>query len=239
MADWKDNISFVLIEPKEAGNIGAAARAIKNTGFKNLELVRPKKFLTDEARRMAYNSIDVLEKAKVCSSFEDAIKDKCLIVGTTRRIGRQRGLILPLKEGAKRIISVAKRNRVALLFGREDRGLNNREVEECGFMVTIPTDMSSPSMNLAQSVLLVAYEVSLCTFKTTSPEVVKREDLESLYKHLESALKLLEYITRGNRDMRARIMRNLKRLFNRAGLMEWEVKMLHGICSQIEKKIKE
>jgi TrmH family RNA methyltransferase len=237
MKDWKDNISFILVEPKEPGNIGASARAMKNMGFKNLELVKPRKFLTEEARQMACNAVDLLEGAKMRSSFKDAIRDKSLVIGTTRRLGKRRGLILSLKDGIKKAVAFAKKNKVAILFGREDKGLSNREVEECGFLITIPADPSSPSLNLAQSVLLVAYELSQKTYKMDIPELVGHEELEILYRHLRSTLKLLDYIPRGSRDLEMRIMRNLKHLIGRAGLTGWEFKMLHGICSQIEKKI--
>lgn len=135
MKSWKDNILFILVEPKEPGNVGASARAIKNMGFKNLELVTQKEMLTDEARYMAYNAIDILENAAIHPKFNDAIKDKNLLIGTTRRIGRQRGLIRPLKDSIKRIITVAKKNKIAILFGREDRGLTNKEIENCGFLI--------------------------------------------------------------------------------------------------------
>jgi len=239
MENWKDNIHFILVEPKEAGNIGASARAMKNMGFKNLELINPVEFLNDEGRRMACNDVDVLEKAKVHKSFGDAIKDKGIVIGTTRRLGKRRGLILPVKDGLKRAITAAKKNKVAILFGRESKGLSNKEVEECGFMITIPADPLSPSLNLAQSVLLVAYELGQKTYKATSPELVKRAELETLYSHIQSTLKLLDYIPRGNRDLETRIMRNLKHLLGRAGLTDWELRMLYGICSQVKKKIQQ
>ena len=239
MENWKDNIHFILVEPKEAGNIGASARAMKNMGFKNLELINPVEFLNDEGRRMACNDVDVLEKAKVHKSFGDAIKDKGIVIGTTRRLGKRRGLILPVKDGLKRAITAAKKNKVAILFGRESKGLSNKEVEECGFMITIPADPLSPSLNLAQSVLLVAYELGRKAYKATSPELVKRAELDTLYSHIQSTLKLLDYIPRGNIDLETRIMRNLKHLLGRAGLTDWELRMLYGICSQVEKKIQE
>jgi len=238
MKNWKDNIHFVLVEPKESGNIGASARAMKNMGFKNLALINPVAFLNDEGRRMACNDGDVLEKAKVYGSFREAIKDKSLIIGTTRRIGKKRGLVLPLKDGIKRAITASKKNRVSILFGREDKGLSNKEAEECGFLITVPADSLSPSLNLAQSVLLVAYELSRKTYKAASPELVTNEELGSLYSRIHSTLSLLEYIPRGNRDLESRIMRNLKHLVGRAGLTGRELRMFYGICSQVEKKIK-
>ncbi len=238
MRNWKDNIYFILIKPKKPGNIGAAARAIKNMDFKNLELVNPGKFLTEGARMMAWDATDILENALTYTSFYEAIKDKNIVIGTTRRVGKQRGLILPLKDSIKSIVSSAKKNRVAILFGREDRGLKNKEVEECGFLITIPTNTSSPSLNLAQSVLLVAYELSIKTFKVDIPPLVKNEDLTVLYNHIHSTLKLLEYIPRGDRNLEMKIMKNLKHLIGRTGLTDWELRMLHGICSQIETGIK-
>jgi TrmH family RNA methyltransferase len=238
MKSWKDNITFILVEPKEPGNIGASARALKNMGFKNLELIKPVRYFTDEARFMACNAVDILEHSKVHLTLEDAIQDKSLVIGTTRRFGKRRGLILPVKESIRKIIITAKKNKVAILFGREDKGLNNKEVEECCFLLTIPTDSSSPSLNLAQSVLIVAYELSQKLYRGTVPVIVKHAKLENFYHHVNSVLKLLEYIPRGNRDLNMRIMRNLKHLFSRAGLTDWELRMLYGICSQVEKKIK-
>lgn len=179
MKSWKDNISFILIEPREPGNIGSSARALKNMGFKNIELVKPVHFFTVEARFMACDAVDVLEQAIVHSDLKDAIKDKSLVIGTTRRLGKQRGLIIPVKESIKRIIQTAKKNRVAILFGREDKGLSNKEVEKCGFLITIPTNSSSPSLNLAQSILLVAYELSQKEYTGTIPAIIKLEELEN------------------------------------------------------------
>jgi TrmH family RNA methyltransferase len=237
MQNWKENISFILIEPKEPGNIGASARAMKNMGFKNLELVNPGDFLSNEARQMACDSIDILKRAKIHLGFKDAIEDKNLVIGTTRRLGRRRGLIIPLKDSVKRIVTSAKKNRIAILFGRERNGLTNQEVEKCGFLITIPADPLLPSLNLAQSVLIVAYELSQKAYKTSSPVFVKHGEAEALYKHIHSTLKLLEYIPRGDRDLESKIMRNIKHLIGRAGLTDWELNMLHGVCSQIEKRI--
>jgi TrmH family RNA methyltransferase len=238
MKSWKDNIFFILIEPKEPGNIGASARAMKNMGFKNLELVKPGDFLSNEARQMACDSVDILERARVHSRFRDAIEDKNLVIGTTRRLGKTRGLIIPLEDSVKKIITSAKKNRIVILFGREKNGLTNKEVEKCGFLITIPDDPSSPSINLAQSVMLVAYELSKKTYRKDTPALVTHEEIEKLYKHIQTTLKLLEYIPRGDRDIDTRIIRNLKHLIGRAGLTEWELNMLHGICSQVEKKFK-
>lgn len=238
MNSWKDNISFILVEPKEPGNIGASARALKNMGFRNLALVKPGEFLNDEAREMACNAADILEKAIVHAAFRDAIREKNLVIGTTRRLGKSRGLIIPLRESVRRIITAARKNTVAVLFGRERTGLTNHEVAQCGFLVTIPSDPESPSLNLAQSVLLVAYELSRKTYAAASPAFMTQKEVGPLYARIESTLRLLEFVPRGDADLEKKIMKNLRYLIGRAGLTEWELKMLQGLCTQVERKIK-
>ena len=115
-----------LIEIFQPGNIGASARALKNMGFRNLELVNPVHHITDEDRFMACNAIDLLEQAAIYPTLKKAVTEKSLVIGTTRRLGRRRGVILPLKKSIKRIMTVAKRNNIAILFGRKDKGLKKR-----------------------------------------------------------------------------------------------------------------
>jgi TrmH family RNA methyltransferase len=239
MKSWKDNIYFILVEPKEAGNIGASARALKNMGFKKLELVKPPGFRNDEAKSMACGAKNILDQATVYPGLKEAIKAKQLVIGTTRRFGRKRGLFLPLREASKRVIKTAKKNQVAILFGREKDGLTNQEVEECGFLVTIPSNPLFPSLNLAQSVMLVAYELAQKSYKQNGPQFVRHKEIDKLYQRILSTLRLLDYIPRGDKDLEAKIMLNLKHLFGRAGLTDWELNMLYGICSRIEKKLKQ
>ncbi len=234
---WKNNVFFILVEPQEPGNIGATARAIKNMGFNNLELVNPVYFHTKEAKWMACQAYDIIKKAIVYPTIDEAIKDKNLIIGTTRRLGKRRGLIIPLRESVERIISSAKKNKVAILFGREKDGLTNEEIDKCGFLITIPADPSAPSLNLAQSVMLVAYEIGHMDYPTVVPRLVKQDELGYLLRRIESTLKLLGYIPRGDCDLEKKIMRNIEHLIRRAGITDWELRMLHGICTQIEKRI--
>jgi TrmH family RNA methyltransferase len=235
---WKDNISFILVEPQDPGNMGSAARALKNMGFNHLELVNPAHFHRKEARWLACQAYDMLKHATVHANFEDAIKDKSLVAGATRRLGKRRGLIVPVRDSVKRIVTAAKKNKVAILFGRERNGLTNEEIDECGLLITIPSEPDTPSLNLAQSVMLVAYELSQKTYKTSLPELVDHNELGPLYKKIESTLKLLEFIPRGDADIEKKILKNLKHLIGRSGLTEWELKMLYGICTQVEHKVK-
>lgn len=251
MKPWEDNVYFILVEPREPGNIGASARAIKNMGFRNLCLVNPPGELTDDARRMACNALDVLDSAQIYPDFRSAVRDKSIVMGTSRRTGRRRGVIVPVEEGAKSIFEHARKGKVAILFGREDRGLFNEEVEECGLLLTIPTSREHRSLNLSQAVLIVAYELLKTGYgaregnASSRPSGPRRgraapathKDLTVLYRHIEEALKGLEYIPRGDRDIETKIMQNMKHLIGRAGLTNWELRMLHGICSQVKTKI--
>lgn len=246
MKKWKDNVYFVLVEPREAGNVGSSARAIKNMGFKNLCLVNPKSPMSDEARWFAHNALDVLEAMKVYDNLTDAISDKSLVVGTTRRKGKRRGTVLPVEDGSARLFDTALDKKIAILFGREDRGLFNEEVEECDLLLTIPTGKEQPSLNLAQAVMIFAYELSKAdgkkktgkdTNKKELPYLVEHGDLTFLYSRVSKILKLLGYIPKGDKDIEKNILLNVKHLVMRKGLAEWELQMLHGICSQIEKKL--
>lgn len=247
---------FVLVEPKEPGNVGASARAIKNMGFRNLCVVNPPASLTEgEGRWFARNAHDVLSSARIYESLAEAVADKAVVVGTTRRKGKRRGLIVPADEGASRLYRMASANKVAVLFGREARGLFNEEVEECGFMLSIPSSKAQPSLNLSHAVLIIAYELFLAEYgggkaeagpgpyvvgpdSKPSPDLAGHGEIAELYDRISRSLELLEYIPRGDRNIQRKIMTNLKHFIGRAGLTEWELKMLYGLCHQIEKKIK-
>lgn len=270
MRNWRDNIRFVLVEPRESGNIGACARAMKNMGFRNLCLVNPAASLNADAKWFACHAGDVLEKALVCHTLAEAIGDVTLVVGTSRRKGRRRGVFMEAGEGCRKLFDLACHNRVAILFGREDRGLFNEEVEKCGLLLTIPASKEQPSLNLSHAVMIVAYELrkaehqgqksgpgtgespqSTDTFgpgrdavgegtpatRRGRDPLVSHAELEGLYARMAEALRLLGYIPRGDRDLEKKMMANLKHLIGRAGLTGWELKMLHGICSRLEKKL--
>lgn len=231
---WKERVSFVLVEPQEAGNIGASARAIKNMGFSRLELVRPKAVLPSvEATALAHSAEDVLEAAEVHEDLASALSDKSIIVGTSRRSGRKRGLTIPLQDGVKRILQRSKKGKVAILFGREDKGLSNAETDECGFLMSIPVSAKCPSINLAQAVMLVAYSLSISEGKpkNTSALLLPLEETRLLLERTAEALKTLGYYGRTEETM----LRNIKHFIGRAGLTAWEARMLHGLLSQIGK----
>jgi TrmH family RNA methyltransferase len=253
MNAWKQNIFFVLVEPREPGNIGAAARAIKNMGFRNLCLVQPPPEMSEEGRWFARNAHDVLESAEIYESFKEAIRDKAVVVGTTRREGKRRGVILPVEQGTARIRDIAIKNKVAILFGREAQGLNNNEVDECGFLIKIKSSSIQPSLNLSHAVLLIAYELAKHDQETVDTsgkfgrkkldnsilidDLKTHEEIAPLYDKISRVLELLEYIPRGDRNLMKNIIVNLKHFIGRAGMTEKELNIIQTLCTQIEKKV--
>jgi TrmH family RNA methyltransferase len=238
MNRWKDNVSFVLIETMESGNIGASARALKNLGFSRLELVRPVRFPSEEAGWFAHGAEDILALTKVYSELTDALSEKSVVIGTTRRHGKKRGLVYPVREAVKKIRSLSKRNRIALLFGREDRGLTNEETAACSFMIRIPSSPVNPSYNLAQAVLLIAYELSYGDHSDAPlPAIVSNDEFSSLFERTREIIKMAGYKAKGIRHSEEHIMSDLRRLLARIGTTKREARMLHGIISQIEESL--
>ncbi|MBI5075252.1 MAG: RNA methyltransferase [Nitrospirae bacterium] len=238
MERWKDNVSFVLIETMESGNIGASARALKNLGFSRLELVRPRRFPSEEAGWFAHGAEDILACAKIHPELTDALNNKSVVIGTTRRPGKKRGLVYPVREAADTIRGLSKHNRIALLFGREDRGLTNDETAACSFMLRIPASPEHPSFNLAQAVLLIAYELSFGDHSVApSPAIISSEEFGSLFERLRTLMKMAGYKAKGIRDNDEQVMTHLKRLIARSGITEQEAQMLHGIISQSEESL--
>ncbi len=228
------NISIVLVEPINPGNIGSTARAMKNTGFSDLVLINPVDYRNNEAYSMACRADDVLLGARVFEDIKDAVRDG-FVVGTTRRKGKQRCPVLTIYDAVDIILRMKERNRVYILFGREDKGLKNHEVSLCDILVEIPAHPSYPSINLSHAVYVLCYTL----FTTSTPpgpsfELAPRKDVEDMYNHLEKVLSILGYGEKGGGYLLENIMRNTKRLLGRTGLMQKEVNMLRGILTRIE-----
>jgi len=230
-------LAVVLVEPQGALNIGSVCRAMLNFGFTDLRLVNPQvDHLSNDARLMAVKAATVLENARVFSCLEDALAGCKLSFGTTRRFGRYREGLLHPSEAAKRLVPVAQRDSVALVFGREDRGLFTSELDLCQHFITIPTDENLPSMNLAQAVSLCLYEVSKARGSFTGQmsgrkNFASSEALESMYQHMRQSLLDIGYLDPQNPD---HILRSFRRILNRSGLNDREVRILRGLFNQID-----
>jgi len=236
-----EQIRIVLVEPSHGGNIGGAARAMKNMGLRQLVLVAPRDFPGDEATARAAGAEDVLDDARICPTLEEAVADCQLVIGTSARDRRIPWPLLSPDEAARRIVDAASaRQRVAVLFGRERTGLTNDELDCCQALVTIPTDPGFASLNLACAVQVIAYELVRAgsgPHRTASrhdsplgePPATKA-DIDRFYQHLEDVLVETGFLDPQNPRF---LMRRLTRLFNRAELTVNEVNILRGILTSI------
>jgi tRNA/rRNA methyltransferase len=231
-----DNIAIVLVEPREPGNIGAAARAMANMGLSRLVLVRAPDHLVADAFKMALAARPILEAAVVADDLAWALAGFGFVAGTTRRAGSgRRGRVTP-RQLAAELPGIAAANDVAILFGREESGLTNEELRYCQRLVTIPSSEGFGSLNLSQSVLAIAYEIFLAAGAPPSGSLTAKArraptaDLEGLYGQMERILLEIGYLDPVNP---ARMMRVFRRLLGRAGPDAREVKALRGIFRQV------
>ena len=234
------NIRIILVHPSHPGNIGAVARAMKTMGFEQLYLVNPKHFPSVDATARAAGADDILAKATIIPTLADALKDVNVVFGTSVR---SRAISLPklnLKDAAKTIVQEAQTHNVAIVFGRENNGLTNEEIELCNHHLYIPTNPDFYSLNLAAAVQLVVYEIQMTltstpTEKNSEEELASNEEIQLFYNHLQQVLNETKFLDLNNSK---RIMSRLKNLFNRTRLEKNEVNILRGVLSSIESKIK-
>jgi tRNA/rRNA methyltransferase len=243
--------AIVLFKPKSSGNIGAAARALKNMGLTDLRLVAPIRFNRRAAATMAVHAGDILENARIYPDLVSALEDCTLTVGTTCRPGPYRSSAKTLPEIAAEISLASATNRVAIIFGPEDFGLTNQELKLCHRLLTIPTAPEYPSLNLAQAVMVVAYELMMAArARGSADENVDRSGLErgsdpsqseplqrapaaavdAMMERLASALVSIGFISADNPD---HIMFAIRNMLGRSGVSPRELDILNGLARQI------
>jgi TrmH family RNA methyltransferase len=235
----KENIAILLVSPENPDNIGAAARAIKNMGFSDLRVVAPPAKWRMRSKKMAVSADDVLEQAGEFSSLQEATQDLGLVIGTTRRGGGHRGVFLPFDQAVLKVRGSASRQKTGIVFGRESKGLANDESALCDHLVTIPTGTAYPSLNLAQAVMVMLFALSR-ERKREAPAIhgraLNKKEIEITIAHFETALKALGY-KKGGADLLPRILKTLRGLLKRAGLLEPEAQMIKGLSRKICQKV--
>jgi tRNA (cytidine32/uridine32-2'-O)-methyltransferase len=229
-------IKIVLVETSHPGNIGSAARAMSVMGLKDLVLVRPQKFPDKEAVIMASHATDILHNAQVVDTLEEALADCQFIIGTSARERRVEWPLVDAREGATLVQqNVAEGKTAAILFGRERTGLTNDELKLCHYHVNIPTGSDYTSLNLAQAVQVLAYEVHVAG-QGELPEPAERfteplassEELEGFYAHLTQTMKDVEFLST---QYPKKLLLRLRRLYQRAQLSTRDVNILRGVLS--------
>jgi tRNA (cytidine32/uridine32-2'-O)-methyltransferase len=234
-------LRVVLIETSHPGNIGAAARAMKVMGLSRLYLVRPHQFPCAEATARASGADDLLTRAVVCDSLEQALADCSLVLGASARL---RSLPWPLSDArsaAQRAAAGAVAGQeVALVFGREHSGLSNEELQHCHYLLHIPANPDFSSLNLAAAVQVVSYELRMALLgdEPLAPDegdYASADELESFYAHLEQTLISVGFL---DPDNPRQVMRRLRRLYNRARTERVELNILRGILTETQKRVR-
>ncbi len=231
-------VRVVLINTTHPGNIGAAARAMKVMGLSSLHLVTPKIFPNAEATAMASGADDLLQTAEVHDSLDSALAGCSLVLGTSARLRSLPMPMLDARRAAEQAVHEAdgyeaKGHEVAILFGRERYGLVNEEMQRCQYLVNIPSNPEYSSLNLAQAVQIIGYELRVAAMGgagTSVPpldwEPVDDRQMEGFFEHLEQTLLDIRFL---NPKQPKKLMMRLRRLFNRARPDQNEINILRGI----------
>ncbi|MDE0747905.1 MAG: tRNA (cytosine(32)/uridine(32)-2'-O)-methyltransferase TrmJ [Porticoccaceae bacterium] len=242
-AERQAKIRIVLVNTSHPGNIGGAARAMKNMGLAELYLVEPREYPAPRAVWRAAGARDVLANAKIVSSVDEAIKDCGLVIGTSARERRIPWPLINPRECGDKIWKEAKSHQVALLFGREDRGLTNSELQKCHYHVHIPSNPDYSSLNLATAVQVLSYEIRMASLVRKNgdlPEMnewdqplATADELELFHEHLAATMADLKFY---DPDNPKQLLTRMRRLFNRTRMDKMEVSMLRGLLSAAQRK---
>jgi tRNA/rRNA methyltransferase len=228
------NLRVVMVRARGSGNIGSVARAMKNVGAHDLAIVGKARTQSFWAKAMAVHGRDVLGGSRCYESIRAAIADCTLVVGTTCRSGLYRSHSRAPREVAPEIARAASQGKVALLFGPEDHGLSNKDLEHCQLLVTIPTHPEYPSLNVAQAAVICLYEVYVAAMASAGEPSVKRaeaEHIERLFDIMRESLLKIGFLDSENPE---HMLLALRRILGRAGLEDKDVRILTGMFRQIE-----
>ncbi|MCF6766004.1 RNA methyltransferase [Thiotrichales bacterium 19S3-7] len=239
-----EKIRIILVEPSHMGNIGSTARAMMNMGLTSLYLVNPKQMPDVESHQLASGASSVLSSAKVKQSLTDALDGVGLVIGTSARARKLSLPVIDVREAAKDAcyyLSTTSHteDEVAIIFGRERTGLYNDELLMCHKQLYIPTNEAYNSLNLAQAVQIIAYEMRMAMLNISNeqdlpklPYIKKatQRQYEGFYEHLSQVLVASDFLDPNNPGL---VMERMKRIFQRTQLEESEIHLLRGILKQI------
>jgi len=239
------NIRIVMVNTSHPGNIGAAARAMKNMGLEKLYLVEPKDYPSLEAISRSVGAVDVLDNAVVVKNLDEAISDCVWVAGTSARFRTVEWPILEPRECVQKALEYINEGEIAVVFGNETNGLTNEQMERCNMLLHIPTNPDFSSLNIAAAVQVVCYEFRQALVqekaKIKPPKrgkhrydiIANATQLDGMYGHIREALDELSFFGTKNPDV---MMRRLKGLFSRAETTQREVSIIRGICAAIQGK---
>jgi tRNA/rRNA methyltransferase len=229
-----ENIRIVLVRPRGSGNIGSIARVMKNFGASELATVGKARTRSFWARAMAVHGRDILADAKFYPTIRQAIADCTLVVGTTCRAGLYRKHSQTPRDLAPEIVAAARTGKVAIVFGPEDHGLSNKDLEHCQLLITIPTHPDYQSLNVAQAAVICLYETYIASLTQAAKPNIERaeaEDIERLFDRMRRTLLKIGFLDSENPE---HMLLAFRRILGRAGLEEKDVRIFTGLFRQID-----
>jgi len=234
-SDMADRACVVLVGTRFSGNIGAAARAMNNFGFRNLRLAEPRAEINEEARTRAIYSEAILDNAAIHETLGEALAGIDIAVGTTRRLGRRRARFFTPPELAEELLGTAAPKKIALVFGPEDTGLSNEQLDLCNRLVTIPTGVEFDSLNLSHAVAVILYEINRGFNFAAREKLDDARAAEELLDHFERALRRFGFLPETGDPLRT--MLALRGMLARGGWSRAEIGLFHSMLRQFERRL--
>ena len=255
-----ENIRVVMVHTSHPGNIGAAARALKTMGLSRLVLVSPQEYPSQKAIWRAAGAADILEQTLVVETLAEAISDCSLVVGASARQRRIPWPVLGARQGGETIAKQASTEQVAIIFGREDRGLTNEELQQCNYHIEIPASEEYGVLNVASAIQVICYEIRMGLLEACVPQegtqdlseqnkpdlrmpidpvrwderLATSNEMEHFFTHLETTLTQLDF---HEPDNPRQLLTRLRRLFVRSRLDHLEINILRGVLTAVQKKM--
>lgn len=245
-----DRLRIVMINTSDSGNIGAAARAMKTMGLRQLVLVQPVEFPTAKATARASAAADLLHRARVVQTLDEAIGDCQLVLGTSARMRTIPWPLIDPRQGAAHVMNEPEGADIAILFGREDAGLTNEELRRCHLHICIPGNEEYSVLNIGSAIQVICYEMRMAVLaQQANPAatdltgmqqwdepLVSSEDMERFLKHFEETLLDIDFFDPNNPKQ---LMTRLRRLFLRTRMDRLEMNLLRGVLATVQKRVKE
>lgn len=230
----RENVSVLLVRPLEPGNVGSVARAMKNMGLRRMKLVGDVDLSSRECRMMAMHASDILDGSTSYRSFRKAVATDHILIGTTSVRGRKRRTrVHTAREVAGIVSEYAVSQRVCLVFGPERKGLNEDQLARCHYLASIPSSSEFPTLNLAQAVMIMAYEIFVGEGGEDAGafDLALQSEQEAMFQHIQTALIEIGFLSERNPD---HIMRAIRRFLGKSDLSSRDVQIIRGIMSQME-----
>ncbi len=228
-----DRIDIILCRPRYGGNIGAAARAIKNMGLAGLRIVAPEKETLPEARMLAAGALDVLESARSFDTLGEALEGEDIIFGASRRVRSARARIMTPREAVTHVLENLGNGRAAIVFGPEDSGLAASELSLCHGVVSIPTDERCPSLNLAQAVMVLAYDLRMAMAELPSVRSFGGPTEEEKDQMLVQIVSVLDRSGFFIRNPKEKVILHMREIFSRGVRTSQDARIIRGIFRRI------